>query len=243
MTISGSSQVPSEPAQQAAQLAEEAAEAREWIESLDYVLDQSDPDRVIRLLDLLQTHARQRGVAIPSATSTPYVNTIPVARQPPYPGSHDLERRIRNILRWNAMIMVVRANREDATIGGHIATYASLATLYEVAFNHFFRGGDRSTSGDNSSDGDLVYFQAHTSPGIYARAFLEGHFSREQLENFRHELRPGGGLSSYPHPYLMPDFWQFPTASMGLCPIMAIYQARYNRYLEDRGRLENNWTI
>ena len=240
MTMSGNSQLPSEPAQQADQHGEEAAEARDWIESLDYVLDQSDPDRVIRLLDLLQTHARQRGVAIPSATRTPYVNTIPAALQPPYPGSHDLERRIRNILRWNAMIMVVRANREDPTMGGHIATYASLATLYEVAFNHFFRGDDRSTNNDQSPDGDLVYFQAHTSPGIYARAFLEGHFSREQLENFRHELRPGGGLSSYPHPYLMPDFWQFPTASMGLCPIMAIYQARYNRYLEDRGLKERS---
>ena len=208
---------------------EEAAEVREWIESLDYVLERSDPEHVIRLLDKLQVHARQRGVALPSATSTPYVNTIPVSAQPPYPGSHDLERRIRNIIRWNAMIMVVRANREDPTMGGHIATYASLATLYEVAFNHFFRGRDAGF------DGDLVYFQAHTSPGVYARAFLEGRLSREQLENFRHELRPGGGLSSYPHPYLMPDFWQFPTASMGLCPITAIYQARFNRYLEDRG--------
>ena len=210
----------------------EAAETREWIESLDYVLEQSDPERVSRLLDLLQTHARQQGVTLPAATSTPYVNTIPVAQQPPYPGSHDLERRIRNIIRWNAMIMVVRANREDPTMGGHIATYASLATLYEVAFNHFFHGGD------DRFDGDLVYFQAHTSPGIYARAFLEGRLSREQLENFRHELRPGGGLSSYPHPHLMQDFWQFPTASMGLCPITAIYQARFNRYLEDRGLKE-----
>lgn len=223
-----------EPVPDKGQQAEEEAEAREWIESLDYVLEQSDPERVIQLLDLLQTHARQRGVAIPSATSTPYVNTIPAAQQPPYPGSHDLERRIRNIIRWNAMIMVVRANREDPTMGGHIATYASLATLYEVAFNHFFRGDDSST------DGDLVFFQAHTSPGIYARAYLEGRLSREQLENFRHELRPGGGLSSYPHPYLMPDFWQFPTASMGLCPITAIYQARYNRYLEDRGLKERS---
>ena len=208
---------------------QEVLETREWIESLDYLVEHSDPARVTHLLDLLQTHARQRGVAVPSTTSTPYLNTIPVAQQPPYPGSHELERRIRNIIRWNAMIMVVRANREDATMGGHIATYASVATLYEVAFNHFFRGREAEF------DGDLVYFQAHTSPGIYARAFLEGRLSLEQLENFRHELRPGGGLPSYPHPQLMPDFWQFPTASMGLCPITAIYQARFNRYLEDRG--------
>ncbi len=207
----------------------EAAETREWLESLDYVLEHAGPERVRRLLDRLQKHARQSGVGIPHTVNTPYVNTVPAARQTPYPGSHDLERRIRNMIRWNAMIMVIRANRADPTIGGHIATYASAATLYEVALNHFIRG--RSAN----FEGDQVFFQAHTSPGVYARAFLEGRLSTEHLDNFRHELGTGGGLSSYPHPRVMPEFWQFPTASMGLSPIMAIYQARFNRYLEDRG--------
>ncbi len=207
----------------------ESLETGEWLESLDYVLEHSGPERVRELLERLRDHARERGVSLPFAASTPYVNTIPPGAQPPYPGSHDLERRIRNIIRWNAMIMVVRANRADPTIGGHIATYASVAALYEVALNHFMRGRDRGFEGDH------VFWQAHTAPGIYARAFLEGRLSEEQLDNYRHELRPEGGLSSYPHPRLMPDFWQFPTASMGLCPIMAIYQARFNRYLEDRG--------
>ena len=204
-------------------------ETGEWLESLDYVLENSGPERVRELLERLRDHARQRGVSLPFAASTPYVNTIPPAAQPPYPGSHDLERRIRNIIRWNAMIMVVRANRADPTIGGHIATYASVAALYEVALNHFMRGRG------SGFEGDHIFWQAHTAPGIYARAFLEGRLSEEQLDNYRHELHPEGGLSSYPHPRLMPDFWQFPTASMGLCPIMAIYQARFNRYLEDRG--------
>src|SRR5205085_7889196 len=147
----------------------------------------------------------------------------------PLPGSQEIERRIKSLIRWNAMAMVVRANRVSDGIGGHISTYASAATLYEVGFNHFFRGKGRD------GDGDIVYFQGHASPGIYARAFLEGRLSVERLENFRRELRPGGGLSSYPHPWLMPDFWEFPTVSMGLSPIIAIYQARFNRYLEDRG--------
>jgi pyruvate dehydrogenase E1 component len=147
----------------------------------------------------------------------------------PYPGSREIERRIKSLIRWNAMAMVVRANRIEDGIGGHISTFASSATLYEVAFNHFFRGRD------NGGEGDMVYVQGHGSPGIYARAFLEGRITLEQLENFRRELKPGGGLSSYPHPWLMPDFWEFPTVSMGLGPIMAIYQARFNRYLEDRG--------
>ncbi len=204
-------------------------EKSEWLESLDWVLRHGGPERVRRLFAELQDHARRRGVTLSSIASTPYINTIPAELQPPYPGSHDLERRIRNMIRWNAIITVVRANREDPTIGGHIATYASAATLYEVAFNHFLRGGD------GPFEGDQVFFQAHTSPGIYARAFLEGRLREEQLRNFRHELRPGGGLPSYPHPRLMPEFWQFPSASMGLSSIMAIYQARYNRYLEDRG--------
>jgi pyruvate dehydrogenase E1 component len=204
-------------------------ETQEWLDSLEYVLGQSGPERVIELLDQLQNHARRQGVGIPFASNTPYINTIPADRQPPYPGSHDLEQRIRNIIRWNAMIMVVRANHEDPTMGGHISTYASASTLYEVALNHFIRGRTEHF------EGDQVFFQAHTSPGIYARAFLEGRLSEDMLRNFRHELRPGGGLPSYPHPRLMPDFWQFPSASMGLAPIQAIYQARYNRYLQDRG--------
>jgi pyruvate dehydrogenase E1 component len=205
-------------------------EKSEWLESLDWVLQHGGGvERARELFADLQAHARRRGAALPPVASTPYINTIPAELQPPYPGSHDLERRIRNMIRWNAIITVVRANREDPTIGGHIATYASSATLYEVAFNHFLRGGD------GEFEGDQVFFQAHTSPGIYARAFLEGRLEEEHLRNFRHELRPGGGLPSYPHPRLMPGFWQFPSASMGLSSIMAIYQARYNRYLEDRG--------
>ena len=207
-------------------------ETQEWLESLDYVVRHSGRERAQQLLEQLQFHARQLGVTIPYHANTPYINTIPPAKQPPFPGSYDIEGRVRNILRWNAMVMVVRANREDATIGGHISTYASAATLYEVALNHFIRGSD------NGNKGDIVYWQAHTAPGVYARAFLEGRLSEEQLRNYRRELREGGGLSSYPHPWLMPDFWQAPTASMGLSPLNAIYQARFNRYLEDRGFIE-----
>ncbi|MCS6804580.1 MAG: pyruvate dehydrogenase (acetyl-transferring), homodimeric type [Acidobacteriota bacterium] len=207
----------------------EAFETQEWIESLDYVLQHSGPERVKRLIQQLQFHAQQAGVELPFTANTPYINTIPVEKQPPFPGNREIERRIKSIIRWNAMAMVVRANREESGIGGHISTYASAATLYEVGFNHFFRGPGED------HDGDLIYFQGHASPGIYARAYLEGRLTTEQLENFRNELKPGGGLSSYPHPWLMPNFWQVPTVSMGLAPIMAIYQARFNRYLEDRG--------
>ena len=161
--------------------------------------------------------------------NTPYVNTIPVDREPPYPGDRDLERKIKSLIRWNAMAMVVNANRNHAGIGGHISTYASAATLYEVGFNHFFRGGD----GDRPAD--MVFFQGHATPGVYARAFLEGRLDEQKLHHFRRELSAGGGLSSYPHPYLMPEFWQFPTVSMGLGPILSIYQARFNRYLRARG--------
>jgi pyruvate dehydrogenase E1 component len=209
-----------------------AIESAEWRDSLDYVLAQSGSERVRELLDQLQEHARQHGVSIPFASNTPYINTIPAAEQPPYPGSHDIEQRITNMIRWNAIIMVVRANLLDDTIGGHIATYASAATLYEVVFHHFIRGHS------DTFEGDHILFQPHTSPGIYARAFLEGRLTEQDLINFRRELQPGGGLPSYPHPRLMPEFWQFPTASMGLSPIMAIYQARFNRYLEDRGLKE-----
>jgi pyruvate dehydrogenase E1 component len=206
----------------------EAVETKEWLESLDYVLERGGPQRVGRLLQELDVHARQAGVELPFTANTPYINTIPAEKQLPFPGSREIERRIKSLIRWNAMAMVVRANREESGIGGHISTYASAATLYEVGFNHFFR------SRSENQEGDIVYFQGHASPGIYARAFLEGRLSVEQIENFRRELRPGGGLSSYPHPWLMPNFWEFPTVSMGLSPIMAIYQARFNRYLEDR---------
>jgi pyruvate dehydrogenase E1 component len=207
----------------------EALEQREWLESLDYVIQQGDRGRVQRLLSALRQHARVAGLALPFSAVTPYVNTIRAQEETPLPGSQEIERRIKSLVRWNAMAMVVRANRVSDGIGGHISTYASAATLYEVGFNHFFRGPN------NNGDADIVYFQGHASPGIYARAFLEGRLTPEQLQNFRRELVPGGGLSSYPHPWLMPDFWQYPTVSMGLGPIMSIYQARFNRYLEDRG--------
>ena len=209
-------------------------ETQEWRESLDYVLQEGGEDRVLELLLELQTHARTRGVMIPFSARTPYVNTIPVKQQVPYPGNREIERRIKSLIRWNAMAMVVRANRELNGIGGHISTYASAATLYEVAFNHFFRGPE------SPDGGDQVYFQGHAAPGIYARAYMEGRLDEKDLLNFRRELRDGkgAGLSSYPHPWLMPNFWQFPTVSMGLGPLMAIYQARFNRYLEDRGLKE-----
>ncbi|HUI06576.1 MAG TPA: pyruvate dehydrogenase (acetyl-transferring), homodimeric type [Verrucomicrobiae bacterium] len=176
---------------------------------------------------------QKRGAALTPSTalSTPYVNTIPAEDEPPYPGDRELERRIKSQVRWNAMAMVVNANRVHHGIGGHISTYASAATLYEVGFNHFFHGGDSGRAAD------IVYFQGHASPGIYARAFLEGRLNERHLQHFRQELAEGGGLSSYPHPYLMPSFWQFPTVSMGLGPIMSIYQARFNRYLRARSFL------
>lgn len=204
-------------------------EVRDWIQSLNAVIESEGPERAIHILERLRVQAEASGVRLPFTANTPYVNTIPAGQEPAYPGNRELERRIKSIIRWNAMAMVVRANREESGIGGHISTYASAATLYEVGFNHFFRG----SGGDHC--GDQIYFQGHAAPGIYARAFLEGRLTHEQLENFRAELHPGGGLSSYPHPWLMPGFWQFPTVSMGLGPIMAIYQARFNRYLEDRG--------
>ena len=210
-------------------LTEDDIEIHEWLESLDYVIQSGGADRVRTLLRQLQVHAQKSGITIPFTANTPYINTIPVEDQPPYPGSREIERRIKSIIRWNAMVMVVRANRTESGIGGHISTYASAATLLEVGFNHFFRAG-----GENN-DGDIIFFQGHASPGIYARAFLEGRISETELINFRRELQPEGGLSSYPHPWLMPGFWQFPTVSMGLAPIMAIYQARFNEYLADRG--------
>ena len=207
----------------------EALETREWRDSLDYVLQHGGPRRVADLLEQLGIHARKAGVRLPFSANTPYINTIPVSEQEPMPGSNEIERRIKSLVRWNALAMVVRANREEEGIGGHISTYASAATLYEVGFNHFFRA--RS----DAHDGDTIFFQGHAAPGIYGRAFLEGRLSVEQMQNFRRELRPAGGLSSYPHPWLMPDFWEYPTVSMGLGPIMSIYHARFQRYLEDRG--------
>jgi pyruvate dehydrogenase E1 component len=207
----------------------EAVETREWLESLDYVIQSGGQARVNQLLRQLSDHARQRGVKSAFTANTLYINTIPAAEQPPYAGSREIERRIKSLVRWNALAMVVKANKLEDGIGGHISTFASAATLYEVGFNHFFKG-----KGQNH-DGDAIYFQGHAAPGIYSRAFLEGRLSVAQLENFRRELKEGGGLSSYPHPWLMPDFWEFPTVSMGLGPICAIYQARFMRYLEDRG--------
>ena len=207
----------------------DSAEIQEWLESLDAVLQSSGPDVASYILERLRAHARVIGIEIPFTANTPYVNTIPHSLQPEFPGDQQLERRIKSLVRWNALAMVVRANREEHGIGGHISTYASAAALYEVGFNHFFRARTADF------EGDTIYFQGHAAPGIYSRAFLEGRLSAEKLENFRRELKPGGGLSSYPHPWLMPDFWEFPTVSMGLGPLMAIYQARYNRYLENRG--------
>ena len=205
------------------------AENNEWVEALDDVLKTDGKDRVSDLIIRLHSQASKHGISIYGPSNTPYINTIPIEKQPPYPGDRELERRIKSIIRWNAMAMVVRANRQFKGIGGHISTYASAATLYEVGFNHFFRGRTEN------QEGDIVYFQGHASPGIYSRAFMEGRLSEADLERFRQELNPEGGLSSYPHPWLMPDFWQFPTVSMGLSPIMAIYQARFNHYLFDRG--------
>ncbi|MQA31444.1 MAG: pyruvate dehydrogenase (acetyl-transferring), homodimeric type [Luteitalea sp.] len=211
----------------------DAVETREWLDSLDYVLQSGGPVKVLRLLRELTIHATENGVKIPFTANTPYINTIPADDQAVMPGSPDLERRIKSIVRWNAAAMVVRANKAEEGIGGHISTFASAATLYEVAFNHFFRGHD-------SPDKDVVFFQGHAAPGIYARAYLEGRIGEAQLKNFRREMQQEGGLSSYPHPWLMPDFWEYPTVSMGLGPIMAIYQARFMRYLEDRGLKEKS---
>ncbi|NOT45667.1 MAG: pyruvate dehydrogenase (acetyl-transferring), homodimeric type [Acidobacteria bacterium] len=207
----------------------EALETHEWLESLDYVLQHGGPSRVSRLLQILSEHARRSGVKQPFTANTPYINTIQANEQPPFPGSREIERRIKSLVRWNALAMVVKANKAEDGIGGHISTYASAATLYEVGFNHFFKG-----KGDDH-DGDIIYFQGHAAPGIYARAFVEGRIGADKLQNFRRELAEGGGLSSYPHPWLMPEFWEFPTVSMGLGPICAIYQARFMHYLEDRG--------
>jgi pyruvate dehydrogenase E1 component len=206
----------------------------DWREALDTLVQQEGTQAATELLQWLHAYAESEGLHLPFSANTPYTNTIAKEDQPPYPGDRELERLNKSVIRWNAMAMVVRANREASGIGGHISTYASAATLYEVGFNHFFRAKTQDYGGDQ------VYFQGHATPGIYARAFLEGRLTEEHLKNFRRELKPEGGLSSYPHPWLMPDFWEFPTVSMGLGPIMAIYQARFNRYLEDRGLKPRN---
>lgn len=205
------------------------AETSEWLESLEYVLKDKGPARVEYLLSILDENAQRLGIKLPYTQTTPYINTIDRSRQPKYPGNRELERRIKSIIRWNAMAMVVKANKKPGAVGGHISTFASSATLLEVGFNHFFRGKDHECGGD------VVYFQGHASPGVYARAYTEGRIGDQHLENFRRELQPEPGLSSYPHPWLMPNFWEYPTVSMGLGPIMSIYRARFMEYLYDRG--------
>ncbi len=204
------------------------AETADWIGSLDDVVRSEGETRARFLMFKLLKRARQLHVGLPPLTQTRYINTISPEQEPFFPGDEELERRIRRLIRWNAVAMVLRANTRFPGIGGHLATYASAATLYEVGFNHFFRGKDEEV-------GDQIFYQGHAAPGIYARAFLEGRLTEDQLDHFRREVDPGKGLSSYPHPRLMPDFWEFPTVSMGIGPLSAIYQARFNRYLQNRG--------
>src|ERR1700712_199398 len=208
-----------------------SAEMSEWIEAFDDVIA-ADWENGSELLTALRQRAREAGVPTQNELTTPYRNTIPKYDEVPYPGDRNLERRVEALIRWNAMAMVHGQNKKDAGIGGHISTYSALAPLLEVGYNHFFR----AKYGDQP--GDFIYFQGHASPGVYARAFLEGRFDEARLKNFRHELRGEPGLSSYPHPWLMQDFWQFPTVSMGIGPLNAIYQARFMKYLENRNLIE-----
>ncbi|MDH5613258.1 MAG: pyruvate dehydrogenase (acetyl-transferring), homodimeric type [Gammaproteobacteria bacterium] len=203
-------------------------ETREWLDALSAVIENEGPERAHFLLEQLIDNARRSGSNLPFTNNTAYLNTIPPHLEERTPGDAAIERRIRSLIRWNALVMVVRANKESSELGGHIASFSSAATLYDVGFNHFFHGND------HEQGGDLVFMQGHSAPGIYSRAYLEGRLSEDQLDNFRQEV-DGNGLSSYPHPWLMPDFWQFPTVSMGLGPIMAIYQARFMKYMNDRG--------
>src|SRR5213593_2580411 len=209
-------------------------ETDEWLASLDDVVGQEGENRARFLMFKLLKRARQLHVGLPPLTQTRYINTISPEQEPVFPGDEILERRLRRLIRWNAVAMVLRANNRFSGIGGHLATYASSATLYEVGFNWFFKGRDEG------GPGDQIFYQGHAAPGIYARAFLEGRLSEEQLDHFRRETPPQHGLSSYPHPRLMPDFWEFPTVSMGLGPIDAIYQARFNRYLKARGMADTS---
>ncbi|HET7471894.1 MAG TPA: pyruvate dehydrogenase (acetyl-transferring), homodimeric type, partial [Candidatus Limnocylindrales bacterium] len=209
-------------------------ETQEWLDSFDQLVGEEGESRARFLLYKLLKRSRQLHVGLPPLTQTRYINTISPEQEPFFPGDEAIEHRIRRIVRWNAVAMVLRANNRFSGIGGHLATYASAASLYEVGFNHFFRGKD------DGGAGDQIFYQGHAAPGMYARAFLEGRLSEDQLDHFRRETVPGQGLSSYPHPRLMPDFWEFPTVSMGLGPISAIYQARYNRYLQNRGLLDTS---
>ncbi|MEW8061559.1 MAG: pyruvate dehydrogenase (acetyl-transferring), homodimeric type, partial [Candidatus Thiodiazotropha sp.] len=208
-------------------------ETQEWLDALEAVLENEGVDRAHFLIERLVDKARRSGAYLPFSANTAYVNTIPVTKQRRFPGDRAMERRIRSFIRWNAMAMVVQANRISTELGGHISSFASSATLFDVGFNHFFHAPSKER------DGDLIFFQGHSAPGVYARAYLEGRLSEEQLYSFRQEV-DGQGLSSYPHPWLMPGFWQFPTVSMGLGPLMAIYQARFMRYLHDRGLLNTD---
>ena len=218
----------------------DAVETREWLEALDAVVSHDGPERAKQLLTRVIERAQQAGTGPIATLNTPYLNTIPAEREPPFPGDPQLERRLRSIVRWNAIAMVVRANKVSSELGGHIASFQSLAVLYEVGFNHFWHAPSEQHGGD------LVYFQGHSSPGNYSRAFLEGRLTTEQLDGFRQEVH-GGGLASYPHPWLMPDFWQFPTVSLGIGAIQSIYQARFMKYLRARGLADTDgrkvWTF
>ena len=215
----------------ASQVEVDPQETREWLEALDAVVEADGPQRAQFLLERVVGHAQLTGAAPAPAGTTPYLNTIPPQDEPPHPVDEALERRVRSIVRWNAIATILNANKTSSELGGHIASYQSAAVLYETGFNHFWRAPT------DKHGGDLVYMQGHSSPGVYARAFLEGRIPEEQMRKFRMEVG-GGGLSSYPHPWLMPDFWQFPTVSMGLGPLMAIYQARFMKYLQGRSLAE-----
>ena len=207
-------------------------ETNEWLESLTAVIEKDGNQRAHYLIKELINKAYMEGANIPYTQNTPYINTIPVNEEKKSNGDQNIERRIRSLIRWNSAAMVVRANKKFPELGGHIGTFASAATLYDVGMNHFWRAKN------NKFGGDLIYFQGHSAPGMYARAFLEGRLNEKQLDSFRQEVNPGG-LSSYPHPWLMPNFWQFPTVSMGLGPMLAIYQARYMKYLINRGLIKD----
>ncbi len=203
-------------------------ETREWLDALAGVLETEGPERAHYLLESLVDKARRSGANLPYSPNTAYINTIPPHAEDGLPGDQEMEHKLRSIIRWNAVALVLRANKESSELGGHIASYQSAAMLYDIGFDHFWHAPSKAHGGD------MIFMQGHSAPGVYARAFLEGRLTEEQLENFRREV-DGNGISSYPHPWLMPDFWQFPTVSMGLGPIQAIYQARFMKYLHNRG--------
>ena len=211
--------VPSDP---------DTQETQEWLDALEAVIEQEGPERAHYLIERLVELSRRTGINLPYKATTAYINTIPPSAQIAAPGDHAIEHRIRSYVRWNALAMVMRANKDDSHLGGHIASFGSAATLYDVGYNHFWHAPSENHGGD------MVFVQGHLAPGVYARAFMLGRLSEEQMNNFRREV-DGKGLSSYPHPWLMPEFWQFPTVSMGLGPLQAIYQARFMKYMNDRG--------